>query len=341
MAGAQQEPSTRWDYRTLRGIIPTVLTPFEEDERVDEVALRAQVQYLLNAGVHGLVLLGSIGECAYLNDEDRETVIRTAVDVARASSRSVPIVVGITAYSTYMAAEQMRQAHRLGAQAVMVSVPQYFKLGFEDVKRHFVRLGALDLLPALYYHYPAVTGYKFGPAEIAELLALPNVIGIKETTFDLLSVRRHIERTRDLGRIFFAGSELVFSQFMDIGGHGVIGTGSLIMPQTAVSMYDAYGRGDRTKAVELQAFLFETMPLAKDVRAPVDLVRTAFLLAIKQGVNVQLDASPAQSRLKAALAQRGVPIKPIARSPLPAFTPRDEAAVMQAMERIRRIEGTP
>jgi 4-hydroxy-tetrahydrodipicolinate synthase/2-dehydro-3-deoxy-phosphogluconate/2-dehydro-3-deoxy-6-phosphogalactonate aldolase len=328
-------------HQVIHGIIPTVLTPFDESEQVDDVALRAQVEYLLNSAVHGLVLLGSLGECPYLNDDDREIVVRTCVDTASSAGRTVPIIVGIAAPSTYVAAEQIRQAHHLGAQAVMVCLPQYFKLTLDDVKRHYTRLGELSLLPILYYHFPAVTGLDFKPSQIAEILALPNVVGIKETTLDMLSVQRHIAATRGLDRVYLSGSELVFGQFMDIGGHGVVGASSLVMPRTAVAMYEAYKSGDKSKARELQSLLFETMPLARDVRAPIALVRTAFLLAQRQGVEVPIDTVPMQARLKAALAGLGLPIRPFARSPLPPLTPHDEQAVRQALECIARIERRP
>ena len=166
-------------------------------------------------------------------------------------------------------------------------------------------------------------------------------MGIKETTFDLLSVRRHIELTCELDRVYLAGSELVFAQFMDLGGHGVVGTGSLIMPRTAVAMYQAYDSGDRSRACELQSLLFETMPLARDVRVPIALVRAAFLLALRQGINVSLEIAPMQARIKAALARRGVPIRSFTRSPLPPLTSHDDQAVRQALECIERIEGLP
>lgn len=324
-----------FDRSAVRGVIPTVLTPYDESEQIDDVALRAQVQYLLEAGVHGLLLMGSFGECPYLNDEDREIVIRTCVETA---GSSLPILVGITAQSTFVAAEQMRQARRLGASAVMVCLPQYFKLNFDDVKRHYLRLSEMNLLPIFYYHYPAVTGLDLKPNQIAELLTLPNVIGIKESTFDTLAIKRHISLTEEQSRIYLSGSELNFMQFMDLGGHGAVGAAALIMPRTAVAMVEAYQAGDRIKARELQSLLFETMPLAKRTGAPIALIRKAFLLALRQGLDVPLDIQPTQARLKAALARRGVPIKPFTRSPLPPLTPEDEQAVEQAMKRIEEIE---
>lgn len=333
-ATPKQKP---FDYRAIRGVIPTVLTPYDENEQIDDVALRAEIQYLLDAGVHSLFLMGSFGECPYLNDDDREIVIRTCVDTV---AGAVPIVVGITAPSSFVAAEQIRQAHRLGASAVMVCLPQYFKLSFDDAKRHYARLSEMNLLPIFYYHYPAASGLDLKPAQIAELLSLPNIVGIKESTFDMLAIKRHIALTHELDRVYVSGSELNFVQFMDLGGHGVVGAGSLIMPRTAVAMYQAYAAGDKVTARELQSLLFETMPLVKDVRVPVALVRPAFLLALRQGLRVSLDSAPTQARLKAALARRGVPIKPFMRSPLPPLSTNDEQAVEQVMRRVEEVEKT-
>jgi dihydrodipicolinate synthase/N-acetylneuraminate lyase len=319
----------------IRGIIPTVLTAFDFNEQIDDVALRAQVQYLIDAGVHGILVLGSYGECPYLTDEDREIVIRTCADTV---AESVPILVGITAPSTFVAAEQIRQAHRLGASAVVVCLPQYFRLGFDHVKRHYQTLAEMDLLPVFYYHYPAITGLNLTPAQVAEILSLPNVAGIKESTLDMLSIKRHIAFASERDRVYLSGSELNFLQFMDLGGHGVVGAGSLVMPRTAVGMYQAYQSGDRAKAKVLQDQLFETLPLAKDVRAPISLVRKAFQIALRQGVVIPLDAAPTQARLKAALAERGVPIRTTMRNPLPSLSARDTQAVADAMQRIRQYE---
>ena len=337
LATVPPTPIKPFDHRAIRGVIPTVLTPYDENEQIDDVALRAQVQYLLDARVHGLLLMGSFGECPYLNDDDREIIIRTCAETA---GGSLPIIVGITAPSTFVATEQMRQAQRLGASAVMVCLPQYFKLNFDDVTRHYTRLSAINLLPIFYYHYPAASGLDLKPAQVAELLALPNVVGIKESTLDMLSIKRHIGLTEEKNRIYLSGSELNFMQFMDLGGHGAVGAAALIMPRTAVAMVDAYQAGDRIKARELQSLLFETMPLAKRTGAPIALVRKAFLLALRQGLDVPLDIQPTQARLKAALARRGVPIKPVMRSPLPPLTADDEQVVEQVMTKIEEIEPT-
>src|SRR5262245_49611809 len=108
------------NHSAIRGIIPTILTPFDENEQVDEAALCAQVRYLVNAGVHGLVVMGSFGECPYLSDSDREIIIRSCVDTVAASGRTIPVVAGVAAHSTFTASEQIRQAQRLGARAVIV-----------------------------------------------------------------------------------------------------------------------------------------------------------------------------------------------------------------------------
>jgi 4-hydroxy-tetrahydrodipicolinate synthase len=329
-----------FDYRSIRGILPTVLTPYDDDddERVDVGGLRAEVSYLLDAGVHGIVLLGSFGEAPYVSDAERELIVASAVDEV---AGRVPVIVGITALSTHVAAEQLGQAAKLGSNAVMVCLPQYFQVDFHDVKRHFTRLSELELLPIFYYHYPAATGLKLRPPQIAELLAIPNVVGIKETIFDMLAVKRHIALVRQLDRVFLSGSELNFVEFMDLGGHGTVSASSAIMPRTAVAMYDAYRSGDRARAKGLQAELFETMPILKDISAPIALTRTAFREALRQGLEIALGNQSTQARVKAALARRGLPIRPVVRSPLHPLTPRDVQAVQQAMQKIEAIEPSP
>jgi 4-hydroxy-tetrahydrodipicolinate synthase len=249
--------------------------------------------------------------------------------------------VGITAVSTETAAEQLRQAHRLGATAALVALPTYFELPFVEVKRHYQRLVELDLLEVLYYHYPAATHLDLTPPQVGELLAIPGVVGIKETTFDMRAVEEHGSLSRGRGTRLLSGSELNYVAFMKLGGHGAISAGALVMPRTAAAMHAAYSSGDRHRARELQAQLFETLPLLKHTSAPVSIARRALQAALRAPVPlVPLGADTTVARLKAALGHRGVPIHPRVRSPQPQLDARGLEAVEKAMARIEKIEPT-
>jgi dihydrodipicolinate synthase/N-acetylneuraminate lyase len=154
----------------------------------------------------------------------------------------------------------------------------------------------------------------------------------------MLAVKRHIALTREFDRVYLSGSELNFVQFMQLGGHGCVSAGSLFLPRTAVAMYEAYLAGDTDKASQLQSQLFETMPLLKNTSAPVTLARPMFLQALKQGLDVPVGIESTHARLKAALARRGIPIRPVVRTPLPQLSRRDQEAVEQVIKKIEQIE---
>ena len=315
----------------LRGIIPTVLTPLTCQQQVDVAALEQEINFLLNAGVHGLLILGSVGEGAYLDAHQRELVIETTVKVV-AGRR--PIVVGIISTSTQVARAQLEQARNLGADAALVLVQPYYGLCFGDLRRHYQVLSEANLLPILYYHYPAATGLDLDADQIAAILCLPNVIGIKESILDLGEVKKHIRLTQRLGKVYFSGTALDLLTFLRAGGHGAMCPEAAVWPEETVIAFEAYCAGQRDLARDSQRRLFELLPLVQGRSVPVFVARPALSLATHLGVPVSLDSTPTQARLKAALALRGVPISPAVSPPLPQLTCEDRT---KAAEVIRRI----
>ena len=193
-----------------RGIYPTVVTPWCCDRGVDEASLAAQIHFQLKHGVHGLLVLGTIGEGEYATLEERAQVIRVAVGQTQGC---VPVVVGIHTCDCTVAKTQLQQAKELGASAVLVkylgrpcaSYPEVY--GFYQ---ELVAQAAQNCLPIFYYHYPRQTGLKLSPSEVAQILLIPGVVGIKESTLDLKEVEAHIALTCGRSKVFLSGTALNF-----------------------------------------------------------------------------------------------------------------------------------
>lgn len=318
----------------LSGILPTVLTPWDAEDRVDTQALEAQVEHFLAAGVHGLVILGSIGESPLVTDAERDLVVETTVRAARGR---VPVVVGLTAHGTRVAVEQVSRLAGQGAAAALVALPQYYDLSFEAVRAHYQAVAKAGC-PVLYYNYPAATRVSLSVEQLSELLCLPGMAGAKESLFDLVAIGEHITRTQAHDRAILTGSELDYLQVLALGGHGAISAGAVAMPRTVVALHDAWHRGDHEAAKKLQNQVFEALPTMAEVPGSVAAARLGLQSALKQGKVPPGSVDTPVARLKLALARRGLPIDPRVRAPLPALTPRDEAIVDAAMEKIRAIE---
>lgn len=318
----------------LHGIIPTVLTPYTCDG-IDLRSLEQQMRRELAGGCHGLFVLGTLGEGEYMPFAERAAVIATAVRVA---AGCVPVIVGIHTCDVNKARAQMRQAKELGATAVIVKYVGNPRVTSADVLSFFTALSDSQILPILYYHFPEATGLHLSPEEIAAILRLPMVIGIKESTLALREVAAHIRLTHGEGKAFFTGTMLDFTQFMDLGGHGAMSPEAVLVPQAAVHAYQLYQAGRHREARVIQEDLYELLPLVSTRSTPPALVRPGLMTALDLKLPVPLDSDHPQARLKLALNHFGVRTPTDVRPPLPPLTPCDERRVETAIGRIHAID---
>lgn len=333
LLGAEMSETTVND--RFRGIFVTVLTPLTESYEIDVQALRSQIRYLERSGVHGLLVMGSIGEGPYLTHQQRERVLET---VAATIADRLPIVVGVTASSTLVAIEQAKQAARYGADGLTVALPAYYQIPFENIKRHVITVAEESGLPVLYYYYPEAYGHPLKPRQIAELLEHPRVIGVKESILDMAHIEQQIRATRDASRIFWAGTTMAMPELMELGGDGATSVVGLVMPRTAVALYEAVTRGDRTEIERLRARLFQALPLLKADPLPPLVAHAGFLAALRGHIPLSLGNVSTHARLKYALSLRGIPIKPTVCPPLPELTDRERQLVERLMKRINELE---
>jgi 4-hydroxy-tetrahydrodipicolinate synthase len=286
----------------FEGIFVVTLSPFR-DGQVDERAVRHMVDHFVDAGVQGLVVLGSNGENPYLTEEEKRKLIDVTVDQTRGR---VPVIAGTGCTGTDSTIALTRHAREAGADAALVALPQYFRVGFEDVKRHFSRLVQEGGLPVLYYNFPAVTRLELSPTEIAELAAIPGMVGVKQTIFDLEEVVELAKLTEHLPFSVLSGTTLNLTALVPRGIRGAIGVLPNLMPRESVARYAALRDGDEAEASELMASIGKLARI--------------------------LTASPtAHAMLKEALRQMGHPIEPTVKDPLPPLTAEQRDLVAEVL----------
>jgi 4-hydroxy-tetrahydrodipicolinate synthase len=286
----------------FEGIFVVTLSPFR-DGQVDERAVRHMVDHFVDAGVQGLVVLGSNGENPYLTEEEKRKLIDVTVDQTRGR---VPVIAGTGCTGTDSTIALTRHAREAGADAALVALPQYFRVGFEDVKRHFSRLVQEGGLPVLYYNFPAVTRLELSPTEIAELAAIPGMVGVKQTIFDLEEVVELAKLTEHLPFSVLSGTTLNLTALVPRGIRGAIGVLPNLMPRESVALYAALRDGDEAEASELMASIGKLARI--------------------------LTASPtAHAMLKEALRQMGHPIEPTVKDPLPPLTAEQRDLVAEVL----------
>lgn len=259
-------------YKTdwLKGIFPALVTPFTEDDRVDEEAFRNLIRWLL-PHVNGVVPAGTTGEFSYMTPEERIRVIEMAIDEV---AGRVPVIAGTGAASTRETVSLTRRAKDAGASAALVVAPYYLKPSFNEVYDHFRALDAVGL-PIVLYNLPQCAGthFKWWTAE-GMLLDLDNVIGIKDTSGDLPFMAALFEKVRDKVSIFVGHDEVALAAFAS-GADGAILASANLIPDVWQRIYRAVQDGDLESAREDQQLIQKLVRI---------VTRTAGPQAVKEGL---------------------------------------------------------
>ena len=146
--------------RRYQGVYPVVFTPLATDGAIDVPALQRMIDFLIEKGVHGLLVLGSNGESPFLTDAERRRVITASVE---ACGGRVPVVVGTTYMGTDQTLELGAFSRDTGADALLSALPVYYPLEEEDVFDHYRILSERLEMPILYYNFPMATHLTLSP----------------------------------------------------------------------------------------------------------------------------------------------------------------------------------
>jgi dihydrodipicolinate synthase/N-acetylneuraminate lyase len=196
----------------------------------------------------------------------------------------------------------------------------------------------MHVLPIFYYHYPSQTGLRLSPGEVAAVVNLPGVVGIKESTLDLREVEAHVRLTRDQGKAVLSSTALNLTQVLGLGGQGAMCPEAVLLPGPTVQAYTAYREGRREEARALQGELFVLTPILRDRGTPPAIVRPVFMAAQDHHLPVPLGHDHPEARLKAALNSLGIPTSPRVKCPLPPLTEKDQRRVARAVKELKAID---
>jgi len=330
LPGSVPLPPPRWC-----GIYPTVLIPWDCRGGVDEAALARQIETQLAGGVHGLLVLGTIGEGDYADMAERAQVIRVAVGTARGR---VPVIVGVHTCDLALARAQLIQAKELGASAVLVKYIGNPQASFPEVLGFVNDLCQMQALPVFYYHYPSQTKLSLTPEEVAQILLLPGVVGIKESTLDLKETAQHMALTAGHNKTFLSGTALNLTQFMALGGHGAMCPEAVVLPAQTVQAYSLWAQGYALDAREVQKSLFVMAPLLSGGFTREGMARRLMLLTQDRGIAMPMGGAQPQARLKATVDALIVPMSAYVKPPLPQLSWHDQRKVSSAVPRIQAVQ---
>lgn len=231
----------------FHGSIPALVTPFR-DNRFDEAAFRAFVDWQIVQGSNGLVPCGTTGESATMTIDEHNHVVAVCVSAARGR---VPVIAGCGSNDTATALQHMRHAKDVGADAALVVTPYYNRPNQEGLYRHFATLAESSDLPIIIYNIPGRAVVDMSVETMAKLAKLPSIVGVKDATGNVarVSAQRHY-----CGTAFcqLSGNDDMTLGFMAMGGRGAISVTANVAPRLCAEFQNACLSGDWASALKYQ-----------------------------------------------------------------------------------------
>jgi 4-hydroxy-tetrahydrodipicolinate synthase len=230
----------------FKGIFPALVTPFTQDDELDETAYRELIRFVL-PHVNGLVPSGTTGEFSYMTEAER---IRT-FEIALEEAKGKPVVAGTGCPSTRATMRLTRAAKEAGVAAALVVAPYYLKPTFNEIYEHYQELNKIGI-PLILYNIPQCAGshYKWWTAE-GMATDLENVVGIKDSSGDVPFLMAMLEKVKGTIGIF-TGHDETLAAVLAAGADGAILASANLIPEIEQEIYQAVKRGDLEAAQRRQ-----------------------------------------------------------------------------------------
>ena len=289
----------------LTGSLVAIVTPMFEDGRLDLDALKKLIDFHIEAGTDGIVIVGTTGESPTVDVDEHCLLIKTTVDYV---AKRIPVIAGTGANSTSEAIELTAKAKALGADACLLVAPYYNKPSQEGLYQHFKAIAEAVAIPQILYNVPGRTGCDLSNDTVLRLASIANIVGIKDATGG-------IERGTDLllrapaGFAVYSGDDGSALALMLLGGKGVISVTANVAPRLMHEMCASALSGDIDVARAANAKLFalhqklfvEANPIpVKWVLQQMGLIATGIRLPL---VNL---STQYHEVLRAAMKQAGI-----------------------------------
>jgi len=231
----------------LQGSICALVTPFDLDGRLDLEALAALVDWHVDAGTSALVIAGSTGEAALLDDDEYTRLIAAAS--AHAAQR-IPVIAGIGSPSTGKSRQLARSARAQGAAAVLAVTPYYVRPTQRGLLDHYRSIAESAELPVILYNVPGRTGCDLLPDTVAQLAAHPGIVGIKEAVADPARMAALLQLASDDFTVL-SGDDPTALHAMRAGASGTISVAANVTPRRFARLCELARDGAHAEALAL------------------------------------------------------------------------------------------
>lgn len=231
----------------FRGIMSAIVTPMHDNEDINTTALAMLVEHQITRGVEGFYCCGSSGEGPLLHLDERKQVLETIIT---SSKGRVPVISHIGAPRTQDAIELAKHAESVGASAVSLVPPYYYKYSNEAIIRYYQRILDETSLPVILYNIPQFTGVELDLETAKTLFSNEQTLGVKHTSHNLYTLERMVDKHPE--KVFFNGFDEIFLSSLAAGTTATVGTTVNIQPELFLAVRHCFAKGDFFTAQKLQ-----------------------------------------------------------------------------------------
>ena len=277
------------------GMATAIVTPMTADG-IDYEALGRFLEFQIENGINGIVVMGTTGENATIEPEDQKKVIAYTVEKV---AKRVPVIAGTGTNNTEHVLHNTRAACEVGADAILVVTPYYNKATQNGLIKHFSTVADASTVPMIMYNVPGRTGCNLLPKTVAKLAEHPNIAAIKEATGNMAQMVEIMHLCGDKLDVY-SGEDALTVPMMAMGSMGTISVLSNVAPKQSVAMTDACLRGDYATAAKLQCDL---LPLINALFSEVNPIPAkAAVSAMGYGEEIlRLPLTPMEDATRAVL----------------------------------------
>ncbi|UJH67831.1 dihydrodipicolinate synthase family protein [Allomuricauda sp. SCSIO 65647] len=278
-----------------KGVMPAVTTKFTEDDKLDVKMFQKNIKAQLDAGVHGIVLGGSLGEASTLMEDEKERLIK---ETAAIVSGRIPVIMTIAEQATKLAIKAVQSAEKSGADGLMVLPPMRYRATDRETIVYFKEIAKNTNLPIMIYNNPVDYKIEVTPDMFEELLEMKNIGAVKESTRDVINIGRLRNKFGDRLKILTGVDPLALESLL-LGADGWVAGLVCAFPAETVAIYELAKVGKVKEATEIYRWF---LPLLELDISP-QLVQNIKLAEVATGIGTE-NVRPPRLKLEGAERKR-------------------------------------
>jgi 4-hydroxy-tetrahydrodipicolinate synthase len=242
----------------VSGIITALVTPFDDEGRIAESALRDIIDFQIRENINGLFPCGSTGQAALMSLEERERVAEIVVEHTRGR---VPVIIQVGCPDTSSTVRLAKHAERIGADAIGCVSPYYYSSIDEgSILEHFKLVAESVTVPVFIYNIPRYTGINLRPPLVSRIAKIPNVVGIKDSSHDFMQLLSLLGTMPEDFTVINGSDASMFPAFI-MGAKAAVAASGNAVPEICTSIYRSAVSGDHKAGVKEQFRLNTLLPV--------------------------------------------------------------------------------